>query len=754
MSMAYSDYVDFRASQHTLQDLTLLRLEDFQLTGDGKPDRIPGAYVPANFFTVMGRPFVLGRPFSEKEEKASAYVVVLSEELWRKRFHSDPKVIGRNLNLNGESFEIIGVTPEQANEIDRIDLYVPFTLNPRFAEVNSRRSGHMHPCIGRLKDGVTLDQAQADFEVINRNLIAQYPATSSGFGIKLVPLLDSAVGDYSATFWLMGGAVLCLLLITCANTANLLLARARERTQELSVRAALGASRERLLVQLLSESLILALLGGGLGLLSASWGVSLIKLLDPGKITRLQTITIDGAVLWFVLGLTLLTCLLFGLLPAFVLSRTNLASVLRDEGGRTGTAGRDRRHSQNILVIGQVALASVLLTGAGLLLRSFLALQSVPLGFNSHHVVTADIYLADSKYADQKNAADEKKYPEGEKRKAFFDTLLDKMSRVPGVIDVGVNDNLPFYGGDYETLCIAGQPVSDTGKLPWMIHQIVSPSYFRVLGIPLLKGRFFDNRDQPSSENVVIISESIAKRYFSSEDPTGKQLDNLGPLYSRPRAISTIIGVVADVQYGSPEIQETPFQAYFPYTQSSGGFGEFAKFETLVVRTNVDPQSMIPALRKAMDAIDSDLPLANVGSYDELIAKNFTTQRLSLIVVSLFSGVALLLAAIGLYAVLSYSVSQRVREIGIRMALGAEVGSIIKLVSYQGIRIIFLGLIIGMVAGILFAQMIGRVLYGVSATDPVALVTSVTVLGLAALLACLLPAFRATRIDPITALRE
>jgi putative ABC transport system permease protein len=318
MPMAYSDYVDFRGGQHTLQDLMLIGADEFQITGDTKPERLDGAYVTGNFFTVMGRQFLLGRPFGEKEEKAAANVVVLTDVLWRKRFHGDPKVLGKSITLNGRSFEVIGITPQQANEIQRIDLFIPFTVSPNYKDVSSRRSGHMFGCIGRLKEGVTLQQAQADFEVINRNLITKYPDTSAPFGIRLEPLLNSVVSDYSATLWLLGGAVLCLLLITCANTANLLLARARERTKEITVRAALGASRERLLVQLLSESLILALLGGGVGLLTACWGVSLIKVLDPGKITRLQTIAIDGTALLFVFVLTLLTAVLFGLLPALV----------------------------------------------------------------------------------------------------------------------------------------------------------------------------------------------------------------------------------------------------------------------------------------------------------------------------------------------------------------------------------------------------------------------------------------------------
>ncbi len=741
MKMAYSDYLDFRASQHSLQDLTVYYPDDFQISGNGDPERIDGAYVSGSFFNVLGRSFLLGRPFGEMEDAAAANVVVFSEQFWRTRFHADPKVIGTSIRLSGRSFQIIGVTPEQANETGKIDLYVPFSLNPLFADVKSRRSGHMDHCIGRLRDGVTLRQAQAEFEVINQNLIVRYPATSSGFGIRLEPFLNSVVGDYSVTLWLLGAAVGCLLVITCANTANLLLVRARGRKKEITIRAALGASRERLLIQLLTESLLLALIGGGVGLLTSYWAVALIKALGPANITRIQTISIDGTALLFVFATSLLTTLLFGLFPALVVSRANLTSALRDEGSRTGTAGPERQRSQNILVIGQVALASLLLISAGLLTRSFLALQSAPLGFNTHHILTADIYLADTKYTDDSE------------RKVFFDTLLDKARHLPGVTEAGLNDQLPFYSTDFESLSIVGHPQPDRSRIPWMVRQIASTDYFRALGIPLLRGRLFDDRDQSGKENVVIVNESIAQRYFPGEDPIGKQTDDLGNLFGKERHYFTIIGVVGDVQHDNPEVQETPFQVYYPYTQTAGNFGT-VKFATLVLSTQGDPKSAITALRKTAATIDPDLPLSNIGSYDDLLAKTFATKRLAVVVVSLFSGAALLLAAIGLYAALSYSVSQRTREIGVRMALGAQSSSILGLITRQGLKIVCFGLILGILAAVMLARFIGNILYGVSPSDPVTLGMSVLVLSLAALLACLLPAWRATRINPITALRE
>jgi putative ABC transport system permease protein len=742
MSMAYSDYLDFCQGQHSLQDLTIYRFGDFQVTGNGDPERISGAYVSGSFFKVFGRPFRIGRPFGDAEDKAIASVAVLSESLWRTRFNSDPKLIGKNLVLNGRSFQIIGVTPEQGDEEGKIELYVPFSFVPNFADVKSRRSGHQFDCVGRLKNGVTLETAQADFEVINNELVARYPETSAGFDVRLVPFLNSVVGDYSTMLWLLGAAVGCLLLITCANIANLLLARARQRQKEMAVRTALGASRRLLVAQVLIENFLLAMLGGIAGLLASFWMISWIRTGATSDVTRFQQIDIDGATLVFLFALTLVTTVLFGFLPAWTISRTNLNASLAEEGGRSGTVGRERHRSQAILVIGQVALALVLLVGAGLLTRSFLALQNVALGFNPDHILTADVYLADTKYTDDS------------RRKAFFDELLQKVQHLPKVTSAGLSDNLPFYSGDFEGLSVVGQPEPDPDRAPFYSHQIVSPDYFRTLGISLIRGRLFDNQDQTGRQNVVIINEAIARRYFGEEDAVGKQLEDHGHLFGRERHYFTIVGVVANVQQGDPETQKTPFQAYYPYSQRAGGFGETIKSGTLVLHVNDDPQSVIAPLRKAVAEIDPDLPLTDIGLFDDLIAKVFATKRLAVTVVSIFSGAALLLAAVGLYAVLSYAVSQRTREIGVRMALGAQTSDILGLVTRQGLKIVSIGLLIGFLTSFALIHFIKSSLFEVSPSDPIALGSSVLALGLAALLACLLPAFRATRISPTTALKE
>ena len=742
--LSYPDYLDFSANQHSFDALAVYRQDDFNLSGRGDPVRISGLYVSGTFFRLLGRPFLIGHPFGEAEEKPDAPgVVVISEHLWRTRFHSDANLIGTSLSLNGRRFQVIGVTPAQANESVPVDLYVPLGQSPYFGTLTTTaRGSHNFSCIGRVKEGSSLHEAQADLEVIRQNLAARYPDTNKAFGIRLVPYLDSAMTDYSTTLWLLEAAVACLLLITCANVANLLLARARERRREISIRAALGASRWRLIIQLLLESSVLAATGGVIGLLFSGWVLDVIRSLAPPDIARFQEVSLDAGALVFVLIITLLTALFSGLFPALVNSEINLASALKQEGDRGGTAGCDRHRAQAFLVAGQVALTSVLLVGAGLLARSFQALQSTPLGFNTNHVLTADIFLSDQKYAAQADC------------QSFFDALLARIRRLPGVTAASVNTGLPFSAsGNITGFGVAGEPDADLSQVPVLEQEYISPDYFKTVGIPLLKGRLFSDQDSADKEKVVIISKSLAERYFPGQDPIGKQIHDLFDLVGLKRNFYTIVGVVGNVQYDNPESQQTPFEAYYPPTQNplltspvNGG--------TLVIHTESDPRSLVAPLAKIVADTDPNLPLYNVGLFDDLVAKSFATKRLATVVVSLFSGAALLLAAVGLYGVLSYSVAQRRREIGVRMALGAQSTSILQLVVKQGLTVVGIGLLIGLVATLALSHLISGILYGVSATDLVSISLSVLMLGFAALIACVLPALRAIRINPITALRE
>lgn len=735
----YPDYLDFSREQRSFDSLAAFRRDSFTITGRGEPGLVSGVYTSGSLFQTFGRPFLLGSPFVDTEGKPETrLVVVISERLWRAKFQQDPNALGSTLPLNGRGFEIVGVTPPQANEQGAIDVYLPLAFYPYFHVFETNRGGHVLNVVGRLKDPVTPEVARAELEAINQRLKAQYPATSTGVGVGLIPYLDSVVGDYSASLWLLETTVGCLLLITCANVANLLLARFQERRREVSIRAALGASRKRLFSQLLLETLVLTLGGGILGLVLAFWGVRVIKLLCPVDIPRFQEIAVDNGALIFVLSITVCTALIAGVLPALASSGADLAPALAASGQRTGTAGPLRQKKQAYLVAGQVALTFVLLTAACLLLRSYQILHDAPLGFEPRHILTGDIYLRSSKYSDTA------------KCRAALDAILEKLRRLPGVSGAALNDDLPFKGRGAMAFGVAGQPDPEPGQEPTMEPQLISGDYFSVLGIPLLRGRTFGNQDQRGKERVVIISKSIADHLFKGQDPIGKQLDDLADKVGATRGFYTIVGVVPDVEHNSPESQRASFQAYFPYPQDPDPTDAVA----LLLSSEQDPTGILPAVRKAIASIDPDLPFANAASFDQLVENAYASRRLSMLVVSLFSGGALLLASVGLYAVLSYSVSQRRREIGVRIALGAEAQNILRLVVFEGLRICIIGILLGASAALILSHFIQGLLYKVSGTDPVTLLTAAGVLCLAALAACLFPAFRATRVSPILALRE
>jgi putative ABC transport system permease protein len=741
----YPDYLDFRKSQHSFQELAVCTNDDFNLAGQGNPERISGMYVSATFFQLLGRPFLMGRAVGEADRSDAPGVAVISEHFWRTHFHGDPSVIGKNLTIDGRSLQVIGVTPPQANELATVDLYVPLDQSRYFGTIAmTQRLMHEYFCFGRLKPGTTLEAAKADCEVIQNNLVTLYPVTNKGFGVRVVPYVDLVIGSFSGMLWVVEVAVACLLLITCANVANLLLTRSQKRLKEISIRAAVGANRRQLIVQLLLEDLALAVAGGAIGLLLSAWALHAIKNMAPPEMARFQDVKIDIGAVIFVLTVTLVTAVLSGLFPALVNSKINLASTLKQEGGRAGTAGRERRRGQSILVIGQVALTSILLIGAGLLARSFQALQNVPLGFQTDHILTADLYLVDSKYASQPAC------------QALFDPLLERVRHLPGVTMAALNSALPFLPsaptGDTDGFWVAGLPQPDQSQLPAWQVQFISPDYFRTVGIPLLRGRAFTNQDGTGTEKVVIISKSVADRFFPAQDPIGGRIYDFHDRVGLKQNFYTVIGVVGTVQYDNPETQVTSFQCYYPYSQNTEPMP--INFGTLVIHAEGDPRSLIAPLHKLVADLDPNLPMSNAGLFSDLVAKSFSIRRLATVTMSFFSGTALLLAAVGLYAVLSYSVSQKTREIGVRIALGAQSRTILRLVIQRGLGIVGIGLLIGLASALALSGVIAGILYGVSAIDPISIGLSVIALVLTAFLACFLPAFRASRINPITALRE
>lgn len=738
--ISYPDYVDISESSRSFDVLAISRWDFLDLSGRSVPERLTAIYATPSLFSLSNLPFVLGRPFTNDEDKSGGpLLVVLSESLWRNRFNADPKIIGKNLILSGLSFQVIGVCPRQVEDVStpRDDtVYVPLHTAERFGSSFEGRDYHGRFCIGKLKNGVTVAQAQAELETLQHDLAVRYPEAEKGYGIRVASFLDLTVSSYATTVYLLGAAVGCLLLISSANVANLLFARALERQREMIIRSTLGASRVRLLGQLLLETALLSILGGVTGALIAWYAVEIIKQVSPEDFRRFQDVHLDATALAVVFCLTLLVASLSGLLPALSLSKTNVGSVLKDEGGRSGTVGRHRQRLQSLLVAGQVALACVLLIGAGLIVRSFNAAYNLPLGFNAQHLVSANISPTSEEYTKDPTRS-----------LLLWDAILEKAHHLPGVIDAAMNSEQPYewtFGDPNRPFRIVGQPESEPGKEPTMCAQAVSPGYFQTMQIPLLQGRDFDSSDRAGNQNVVIVDEALAKHFFPNQSPIGQQL-----IGGWPKATWTIVGVAQDSRHNRPQNPAAPFQTYFPYHQFPGLFRQF-----LLLRTASNPAALISQVRKMVASVDPEVPATPVLTFDDLMAEKFATERLGVFLVTAFSSVALFLSAVGLYGVLAYYVSQRRREIGVRIALGAQGTNILTLVIRQGLKIVVIGFVVGVVTALILTRFITNILYGVSGNDPITLAFALVILTFAAASACLLPALRAVRINPITALRE
>ena len=741
MSIAYPNYLDWRSAQQTFEDLSAFRRDDFNLTGVGEPERLQGAFVTASYFKVIGLTPKLGRVFSEADDRSGgANVVLLSERLWRTRFGADPGIIGRDLTLNGISYEVIGVMPASLVNPSNIDLYAPFGYYANRRYLTDRGS---HPGlfgIARLKEGISLAQAEADFRVICQQLEKQYPQSNAGNSVKFTRLLETTVGEYRATLWMLMGAVGFVLLIACANLANLLLARAAGRRKELAVRFALGASRRQIASQLLTESVLLAIIGGGLGLLLAVWGVEGIAHFIPRDTVRFQQVQIDGAVLLFAATISFTTGLLFGLLPAWKMSRTDRHALLQ-EAGHGGTTSPTAQRGQRLLVIGQIALTCLLLTGAGLLIKSFVALQKVKLGFDPNHLLTLQIKLPGLKYRDNPNGPAE--------MATFYRRLLEDIATVPGVRSVALSDNPPFTragGATQDPFAISGRPDPDPGEEPLAETQLISSDYFKTMGVALLRGRAFGPEDSLGSSKVVIIDEAFARRFFPDQDPLGQQINDVAR--DGPRTHFTIIGVAATVRHTDLAAGDSQLvQAYYSAAQYP------SLQTTLLVRFHGDALALTRAVRNAVLAVDPTQPVFDVRSMDDRLAESLSTRRLSMVLVGLFSGLALLLAAIGIYGTLAYAVERRTREIGIRLAVGAQRPAVFRLILRQGLSLVAFGLIAGLAGALGLGQVLTTFLFGVSAHDLVTLTSVSVLLACVATLACLIPARRAMSVDPMVALR-
>jgi putative ABC transport system permease protein len=735
--VAAANYLDWTRQSRLFDGLSGIRLLNLNLTGGDRPERIPAAIVTQNFFSVLGVKPELGRTFlSEDTQPERERVVVLSAGLWQRRFGADPNVIGQKLNLNNETFSVSGVMPPEFQYPDTAELWVLSRLAvpeaPGAANANllTNRMAHYLFVLGRLKPGVTIQQAQAEMTNIAGNLQSQYPETNTGAGARVISLHEETVGDIKPALKILLAVVAFVLLIACANIANLLLARASSLSKEIAVRVALGANRLRIIRQLLTESVLLAFAGGAFGLLIAYQGIKMLVALSPADIPRIKEINLDFYVLGWTILISLLTGVLSGLVPALQVSKPNLNETLQ-EGGRGGDPGAIGRFARSLLVIAEVALTLILLTGAGLLIKSLINLQRVNPGFNSENVLTMRLTLPSYKYSGDDTARN------------ITSDILARVKHLPGVASAAISTALPLSTADAaSSFTVEGQPPPADGSLPIANFRVVSPEYFQVLNIALLKGRVFSERDTKDVQSVAVINQTMARNVFGNEDPLGKRL-----FIGGEKDASEIVGVVGDVRHGGLDQEPKP-EMYVSYLQKP------AASYTLAVRTKLEPASMTGAVRNEILAIDKDQPVTGVKTLNEMRAESLASLRFNTIALSIFAGIGLVLAAVGIYGVMAHSVSQRTHEIGIRMALGAQPANVLRLVLRQGMLLVLIGVGIGLAVSFALTRVMSSLLYGVTATDPLTFAFVAAALALVALLANYIPARRATKVDPLVALRD
>jgi predicted permease len=729
-----ANFLDWQKQATLFEGMAAFAMHTFNLTGVGEPERLDGRRVSANLFDLLGAKPILGRNFVPDEDKPGTKVAILNETLWKRRFGSDPGVIGRSITLNGEPYTIVGVLPSNVrlpafgNWRDQV--WVPLAFP---AEEAAARGSHFLEVIGRMKPGVSLPQARAEMETIAARLAQQYPEHNVRIGSVVNPLHEEIVGNMKPALLILLGAVAFVLLIACANVANLLLARAAVRHKEIALRLALGADRARLTKQLLVESVMLSMLGGVVGLALAFAGLQILTRFIPPDVAHADTITIDGKVLVFTLLIALVTGLVFGLAPASQASHFNLNDTLK-EGGRDSGSGPRGKRLRSVLVIAEVAVSFILLIGAGLLINSFMHLRNLDPGFHADHLLTLNVDLSETKY------------PDNPRRVAFFDEVVRRVQALPGARSVAVAGNLPFtYNGDSMPIGVEGIPDPPPDQHPDVVYRAVGPGYFTTMGIPFVRGRDFNDQDSLEANPVVVVSEKTAKHYWPDSEPIGKRLKNGTTTAEGPWR--TVIGVVKDVRQND-FIAEPKMQMYFTYRQLRSLMPN-----ALIVRTTVDPLSLATSVRNAIWAVDKDQTVANIDSMEHIVAGAVARQRFSMLLLAIFAGIALVLAAVGIYGVMSYSVAQQTREIGIRMALGAQRSDVLKMTVKQGLKLVGLGLIIGLAAAFILTRVMATLLFGISATDPLTFISISLILLAVAILASYIPALRATRVDPMIALR-
>lgn len=741
------EFVLWREQSDAFESVSAYRYGVVSLTGTVYPEQLQSATVSVDYFRAFGSlPIALGRTFTDDEERPNGpRVAVLSDALWKRRFGGDPHAIGATISLSGEPYQIIGIAaPGARTEKDPpTEVWMPLQVNPESLDQN-----HFLTVVGRLKPGVTLSMARAQLQIAAAQLRRKFPAVMNAqSGFTVLPIRDFVVGDVGASLWILLGAVSLVLLIACSNVANLLLTRATARKREIAIRAAMGASRGRIARQLLTESLVLSLAASALGLAIGMFGVHALLALNPGNIPRIgdrgSAVHLDWRVLAFTLSASLITGVLFGLFPALQLARTDLSSTIRESGGGSGAGGRQKK-TRSLLVVGEIAMAVVLLIGAALLIRTFAALHALNPGFDARDVLVAKMPLADQRFKKTANVA------------RLVRDGLSSLNGIPGVLVAGGSCCVPLEGDGFLPVTVVGRPLvgPNHGHAGWTS---VSAEYFNIFKIPLLRGRSFTDRDNAGAPGVVIINQAMASKFWPQSDPLRDRIliaQGAGPLLEEPAR--QVVGIVGDVRDLGLNRDPRPTM-YVPLSQvqdaiSAAGAG-FAQFNWLV-RIDRKPRFVTPAIRRELERASNGLPVTSVRSMDEIVAQSISRQDFNMALMTAFGGASLLLAAIGIYGMMAYSVQQRTREIGIRVALGADSGDVRNMVMIQGMRLALAGASIGVAGALGLTHLMAGLLFGVKAWDPVVFMSIPFLLGGVAFFAIWFPARRATRIDPIAALRH
>ncbi len=748
ISISYPNFLDWRNQNQVFEKIGVYNRGSYNLTGAGEPERIIAAQCSADLFAALRMNAAIGRVFNNDEDKPGGTpVVVLSYGLWQRRFGGQSSIINQQLTLNNKSYTVIGVMPQSFAYPSRAEMWVPVG---QLSDQPSWKQRGNHPGlygVARLKSGVSLEQAKADMVKIAANLEQQYNDSNAGNGVGVRPLLEVFVSDIRRALWVLFAAVGFVLLIACANIANLLLARATARQKEMAIRSAMGAGRWRIARQLLTESVLLSLVGGAVGLLLARWCVDLILYISPDAIPRSREIGLSWRVFAFTIGLSFLTGIIFGLVPALQAGVVDVHETLKEAG-----RGVSRKHwLRSSLVVVEVASTLVLLIGAGLLIRSFYRLQKVNPGFSYDNLTSFSISLP------------EKKYPAVEQQADFYKRLLEDLRTLPGVEATAAASGLPLGNNGWQTsFLIEGQPRPPRNQTPLMEACLVTPDYFRAMNIPLLRGRFFTDRDDRShlagrdlskyneieremfGLNTIIIDEEFARRYWPNEDPVGKRI-KMGP--DEKALLITVVGVVGRVKMDGLNQDSMRVQGYFPFLQiPNGGM-------TVIIKGSSDPNQMMAAVRQQIKGIDPDQPIYSVRTMHEIRAESVASERLNLTLLSIFAGLALALAIVGIYGVMSYAVTQRTHEIGIRMAIGAQSKHVFQMILGQGMALALIGIGLGLIGAFALTRLMTTMLFGIEPTDPLTFGAIAILLTTVALLACYIPGRRATKVDPVVSLR-